>query len=347
MSTDELTLSSRDETEILITNTSDDFKPDADNSVTCVIRYHSTGNFALLLEALKSLSLQSHSNLEIILCCQNCASLRVKIDDALKSFWPNGIQFQALNIETSEDRRTRLLNLGVNRAAGRYLSLLDYDDVLLEHFYSSLIERLAESKHAIAVAGSVCSYGIWKENRWVERDRNKPFKKSESKWELLEGNFIPIHSFLVDLSKVDRNLLGLDETMNRCEDYLLLLQIASKHSFDFFYQQIALCEYRIRDDASNTTLLGRNNTVNNDETTAWAAAESKLKEHKNAIKFEISCEELEPLIRSQKETRYLKETIEIYEAELQELRNLASRRSVKMMSQILEKLGELKAKLKR
>ena len=82
-----------------------------------------------------------------------------------------------------------------------------------------------------------------------------------SRADLFIDNFIPFHSYVLDRDRIPPHLLEFDETLDRLEDYEFLVKLAVSVPFDFKNQGHPVCEYRIRDDGSNTVVDLQNRTL--------------------------------------------------------------------------------------
>ncbi len=323
------------------------------DSLSVIIRFHAGASLELLREALRSIELQNHKNLELVLCLQDCADLHEAINAAINEIW-QGTPPQTIIIDkqaaAGEDLRSAMLNAGIKNSTGRFISFLDYDDILFPEFHSKLISRLVQSPSAVAVCGTVCSYGRWESGTWHETRSDKFFEHGKGKLDLLESNFIPLHSYVVDTSKFDRAQWQTSENLSRFEDYLLLLNLAAQCDFDFYYHSQVLCQYRIRDDGSNSTLQGREQ-VSTAERDEWAQAFKYIQEQKKALVFHINASELDEILkarqRSEQECQALKKVNADQEEELVLLRRALQRKSVVAVSKILAVASNLRTALKK
>ncbi len=319
------------------------------DSLSVIIRFHAGASLELLAEALRSLKLQNQDNLEVVLCLQNCAALRSSIEGTVSEIWqvtPPRMVVIEQPAAQGEDFRSAMLNAGIKNSTGRFVSFLDYDDVLLPEFHSKLIARLQASPSAVAVCGTGCSYGGWKSGKWLETRSDKFFEYGKGKFDLLKSNFIPLHSYVADTSKFERANWQTSESLSRFEDYLLLLKVAAQCEFDFFYHNQVLCEYRIRDDGSNSTLQGKEH-ASAAEKEQWAQAFQHIQDLKPSLIFQISARELEDFItagqKSEAECAALRQVNKDQESELGLLRQALQRKSVVMLSKFLAMFSHLRS----
>lgn len=149
---------------------------------------------------------------------------------------------------TQVDQRARNLNLGIEQATGRYLGVLDDDDLLYPDHANKLIRALAESERAWVFSQTVIHN---EENGYL---RHRDFRYTTEGYyytDLLKDNFIPTCSFIIDREQVQNpSLLTFDESMTRLEDYAFLLRLA------YYYEPLLFPFvtniYCIRTDGSNS-----------------------------------------------------------------------------------------------
>ncbi|MEB3767349.1 glycosyltransferase family 2 protein [Acinetobacter sp. MD2] len=171
--------------------------------------------------------------------------------------WKNSFpKLQVITHTADYDARALSLNLGKKAATGRFLAFLDDDDKVYPEHYSKLIDPLLTKEYVWAYSDIIQAYY----NEYGQLTaRNTPFKRDHYSFlNHLKGNFIPIHSFVLDLTKVDSNLL-VDESFTKHEDYDFLLRLAFKH--EPLYIPSFTAEYCIRTDGSNTIMDGTSDTV--------------------------------------------------------------------------------------
>ena len=149
------------------------------------------------------------------------------------------------------DARAKSLNVGKLRATGRYLAFLDDDDKPYPPHYQTLIKALQKTDYSWAYSDIVRA--LYNEyGQLIERTH--PFKREGYSFlDHLRGNFMPIHSFVIDRERAGP-LEDVEETLNRNEDYDFLLRLAFQH--EPLYVPYFGAEYCIRSDGSNTVSDG-------------------------------------------------------------------------------------------
>ncbi|MCY0388759.1 glycosyltransferase family 2 protein [Robbsia sp. Bb-Pol-6] len=149
------------------------------------------------------------------------------------------------------DARSKSLNIGKRHASGRYLAFLDDDDKLYPEHYDKLISALRESDRAWAYADTIRAL----HNKWGQViERSRPWQRDRYSYlDHLRNNFIPIHSFIIDRTRVS-HLGDVNEALSMNEDYEFLLRLAFGH--EPLYVPFPGAEYCIRGDGSNTVMDG-------------------------------------------------------------------------------------------
>lgn len=256
------------------------------NTISIVIRTM-PGRERFLDRCLFILTAQTYTDIEPIIVVQK----RSEIDssssiESIISIWKSWFDHIQLLVHTAaHDARSHSLNLGMNAAKGRYIAFLDDDDKVYPEHYANLVFRLQKSKYAWAYADTIlATYNI--DEQLISR--TTPFKRNGYSFlQHLKGNFIPIHSFLVDRHRV-KPLEKFDESMDRNEDYDFLLRLAYRH--EPLYVEKYSAEYAVRSDGTNTNtiILSQSHGLSPSEIyekkQRWIEMEQKLQQ-KKAIHF--------------------------------------------------------------
>src|SRR2546422_6075031 len=221
----------------------------SENMLSVIVRFHDFARLRLLGEALFSLAVQSWHNLETLVMIQNGGDdgKAACIDLINQLPWLNSPPYQVISVPIPEgvDGRSTLLNRGIERANGRYLAILDDDDLIYQHGYETLIQQLNNCEAAVAVGGCRMSRMKWASNHWYVSKKENPWAWGQTRDDLLADNFVPIHSYVIDRKRINPRDLYFDDAMPPLEDYDLLLRLVARYTFDFSRLNTPVCEYRI------------------------------------------------------------------------------------------------------
>lgn len=264
-------------------DTNSTFQDNARLSV--VVRFHNEERLRFLEEAIFSLAIQDWDNLEVIAVLQNgTVELRQKVEAIIENQpWPDSPCYQIITVQVAEgvDGRSALLNQGIKHATGRYLAFLDDDDFVYQHGYATLIEQLVKGGGAIAVGGCRRAKIEYESGHWFVQSKDNFFAWGRSRLDLIRENFVPIHSYVIDRSRLDDFNLSFDETFSILEDYEFLLRLCAKFEPDFSRFETPVCEYRIRLDGSNSIAHTANAPAN--VIAAQKRAQRLIKERKESL----------------------------------------------------------------
>ncbi len=228
---------------------------ESDNStLSVIIRFHDLNRLALLDEAIFSLALQFWRDVEIVVVLQNGSSdTEAQVAGLIeKQPWLGSPRYQimSLHFPPGFDGRSNLLNHGIKHAKGRYLAFLDDDDYVYQHGYSDLIESLKNTNAVLAAGKCRISRNRKSNGHWYIYEKNFQFEWGKNRADLFLSNFIPIHSYVIDRSRINAEELWFDDQLPPLEDYDFLLRLGAKYEFDFSNLNNPVCEYRYHETNS-------------------------------------------------------------------------------------------------
>lgn len=227
-----------------------------DSLVSIVLRTTKKRDVLVLNEAIRSIASNKYRPIEVVLVVQaNDNNFIQLIKNLIDNYQDLEFFIDLVINPTDQDQRTRNLNLGIDRAKGRYLGFLDDDDIFYENHILDLISPLRQSEHIPWSYGDVMlvSYSMDNSHEIIQENRGISYGKNFDLEDFFRGNFIPIHAYLIDRTRVDSNLLKFDENFALAEDYAFLLRLAV--NYQPYYVKEFVSEYRIFKDLSNSTLI--------------------------------------------------------------------------------------------
>jgi hypothetical protein len=230
----------------------------AERGIDVFLRVHDPRRLLELDRAMFSLVGQQYRPLRILMVCQRFSE--AALAELEQYFAPmltgvQGISLQLLNFtrDDPKDARSELINLGFAAATGRYAALLDYDDVLYPEAYRLLIGQLVAGGGAIAFGRVKVATADMHKHFVHAVGQSSPFT-GDSLADLFVGNFAPIHSFVVDRSRVPREELRFEPRLTLEEDYDFLLRACAVAEADFTLLHTEIGLYFFKTDESNTVI---------------------------------------------------------------------------------------------
>ena len=180
---------------------------DPENCLHVIVRFHDSARIRELDRALFSLAHQCYRPITVNIVTQRFSKKDLRcLDDCVAKYasLPAPAHFVISNFESSDptDARSALVNLGLRASdKGRFCAFLDYDDVIYPEAYQMLIGSLISTDSAITFGGIACKNCQVSEAAIVVASRGRRFK-GNCLLDLFRDNFCPIHSFVVDRSKI-------------------------------------------------------------------------------------------------------------------------------------------------
>ncbi len=222
-----------------------------DETLSVIIRSSDPTRLPFLDQALFSLATQGWDALDILITLQNPEpDFQAEVARLAAGMpWPAATRWRVLPVAvpTGLDGRAWLLNEGVSHAAGRYLAFLDDDDVVYPNAYRLLVDKL-QADPAAALAAGGCRMAYCESTGGhihILRKERGPFDWGRSKLDLMRDNFIPIHSYVLDLDRIRPGTVLFRDAAVPLEDYDFLLRLAAEHGFNLAARHVPVCEYRI------------------------------------------------------------------------------------------------------
>lgn len=267
--------------------------------LSVVMRCHKFSRLHFLEEALFSLAIQDWDDVEPVIVLQNGDEQFVAQVNGVVERQPwrrQPVLYQTISVPVADgvDGRSALLNKGMERATGNYLAFLDDDDVIYQHAYSTLIDQLREGGRVIAVGGSRLAIVRDAGGHWFVESKKKGFAWGRTRLDLFRENFITIHSYVIDRSRLGSFKLYFDEQLPPLEDYDFLIRLFAEHEPDMSKIDVPVCEYRVRRDGSNS--IPHLSNVSPEAAAAWVRADRLIQEKKLTLNCVIKVSEIAHLV---------------------------------------------------
>ncbi|HSW15806.1 MAG TPA: glycosyltransferase family 2 protein [Ramlibacter sp.] len=195
------------------------------------------------------------------------------------------IPVRALRNANTGDRRAENLNIGWEAGNGRYLGFLDDDDTLEPQHLPLLVDAMEASGRAWAYGQVV----LRKEDEALAQvSESRPFRRHRfSLQSLWNENFLPIHSLLIDRSRLAPPLRArpVCEELDRSEDWDFLLRLAFAH--EPAVVEAFTCTYHVSTGERNTNLslmaAGASPEREQRNREAWARCKTLVEQRKASL----------------------------------------------------------------
>lgn len=265
--------------------------------VSVIVRFHRCGVIQYLLDALRSIAFQDYSKLQVIVVLQGCTDNQEKItrEWCKKLLLKNGSTlfepYKVLPYLPPEegDYRAILLNIGIDNSDGQYIGFLDYDDIVYQNAYSTLVNQATIGGKSLTAGGTIKASLIQDDTHAFEYvEKKEPFLEKKMTWiDLSFDNFLPIHSYIINRKKFPN--LHICEDYEALEDYDLILRCLIHDGVDLEVIGTPVAEYRFRGHMRNTTqLMDACQSTNR----KWVSGRKKIDELKHKAMITVSLGEL-------------------------------------------------------
>lgn len=204
--------------------------------ITTVIRIHHKAEFGLLHHALGCLAAMRNCRCTPLITAQDFSDQqKIELGKMLEDYrWRQGCKPRVMYFHSeggTKDLRSKMLNEGLLAINTRYGAFLDYDDLLMNHAYDWLFQRLQQSGKAVAFGRVYATSYESGTGRFVKR--TAVYEYGSCHEEFVALNHAPLHSFLLDLQQMDLSELEYHDEHKYMEDYFLTLQLFTRDNADW------------------------------------------------------------------------------------------------------------------
>lgn len=204
--------------------------------VTTIIRYHKSGDIGELKNALFCLYAMQDCAVAPYIAAQDLSAQQAQqLDELLASFiWTKEATPHVRHHRSAGGRmdlRSKMLNDSLKCVETKYAAFLDFDDLIMPSAYCWLVNRLNVTGKAVTF-GRVYSTSYDSESELL-LERKRVFEYGSTYEEFLVHNHAPLHSFMLDMDKLNLGGVVSYDDQRYMEDYLLTLQLFTKDNADW------------------------------------------------------------------------------------------------------------------
>jgi hypothetical protein len=235
-----------------------------DDLLSVIVLFDYPFELAALDEALFSLAVQEHENLDIIVVLPRTGpQLHDRVAGQLRAQpWPITTRLRVVTVNTRSSRMVSpyLLNAGLNQAAGRYLALMHHEDIVYQHAYHELIIRLRTAP--IAFGGIRVSTHCYGHRHWFVTGKSQ-LKSISVPLDAIADGPGSIHAFVADRRQLHPSYLTVSAPMVPSATSVFLARLAAHPQADFDLAGTSMFESRTRPHLSTAPALVRLPSLDN------------------------------------------------------------------------------------
>lgn len=203
-------------------------------AVTTVIRVHAQADLLRLHNALGCLAAMESCNCIPLIAAQGFGrEQKQQLEQILQQykFAQNRAKIIHFPAESDKDLRSKMLNEGLLAVETDYAAFLDYDDFVFNDAYAWLINRLRKTRKAVAFGRVFATTYEKSTARFLHRSKTYEYGGSYEEFKRL--NHAPLHSFMLNLKRLDTSKLQYFDNHKYMEDYYMTLQLFTKDNADW------------------------------------------------------------------------------------------------------------------
>ena len=212
-------------------------QPDAtDKVLSVVVLFDHPFDTVSLNEVLFSLAVQDYENLDVMVVLPDAGpELHRCVENAvLAQPWlaQTRLRVTSVSVRASRTISAHLVNAGLRQATGRYIALIHHQDLVYQHAYRMLIERLNGA--AVAFGGVRVATHSYGQRHWMVTGK-----------EQAEAGQRAIHAFVADRKRLDPDYLTVpDQPTSPTATTAFLMRLAGHPKADFSLAGVRMFESR-------------------------------------------------------------------------------------------------------
>ena len=221
---------------------------DAPETLSVVVLFDRPGDFTALDEALFSVAVQDHETLDVIVVLPDAGGrYHRRVENmAVAQPWPPGTRLRVSSVATPASPVVSgdLVNAGLCQAGGRYVALLQHQDLVYQHAWRALIERLRATAAPVAFGGSQVATHIQGDRHWMVTHKSAVQPPTARLAAVIDGR-AALHACVADRDRLDGDHLIVRQPRSRLSVMLFLLGLALHPQADFALAGRRMVETRI------------------------------------------------------------------------------------------------------
>jgi glycosyltransferase involved in cell wall biosynthesis len=185
---------------------------------------------ASLSDVLLCLAAQTTDDFEVLLLAHDVTDADAAVLESTTAGLPEGLRQRTTVVRVEGGGRSRPLNVGVGRSHGRFLAVLDDDDLVLAGWVEAFHDAARQSPGSIVRSLAVEQDMELRPGRPGFRAKSWPSTRWEAGFSLLShlvDNHSPVHSYALPREVFQDLGLRFDETLPVLEDWDLLVRAAA------------------------------------------------------------------------------------------------------------------------
>ena len=213
-----------------------DMEIEKDYDVTTIIRFHKSASLQELKNALFCLAAMKDVNVHPLIAAQDLDDMqKARLSDLIQEIpFKDNVTVEVRYFDSHDgngDLRAIMINESLLKAKTRFVTFFDYDDFLFPDAFAYLVNRILKTGKAVSFGRVYETAYNGEKGLFMKRERK--FEFGYSYYDFLQDNHAPIHSFMLDIEKLDLSKIIYHSDQLYMEDYYLTLQLFREDNADW------------------------------------------------------------------------------------------------------------------